>query len=370
MTKTKLHALAGLGQSIWLDDLRRSLITSGGLQDYVGQGLRGLTSNPSILEKAIAGSDDYDDDLRRLAREDKSPEEIYWALAIDDIQRAADVLRPVYDGTGGKDGYISLEVSPNLAHDTRATIDQARRLFATVQRPNVMIKVPATGQGLPAIETLTAEGLNVNVTLMFSLAQYDLVAAAFLSGLETRAEQADDLGQIASVASFFVSRIDVKVDQMLDELDTPQATELKGKIGIANAKMAYQRFKETFGSERWARLAARGARPQRVLYGSTSTKNPAYPDTLYPDNLIGPQTVNTLPPDTLAAFLHHGTVALTLERDLVAARAHLQALGTLGIDLDTVTRELLDEGLDKFARPFNSLLDVIARRKEQIRSAA
>lgn len=367
MHKTKLHALAGLGQAVWLDYIRRSLMTSGKLEEYVRMGLRGLTSNPAIFEKAISGSDDYEEDLQRLVEEDKSVEEIYEALAMDDIRRAADVLRPVYEADDpayaglnrGDDGYVSLEVSPALAHDTDATIAEARRLFQSVDRPNVMIKVPATAAGFPAIEQLIAEGVNVNVTLMFSLEQYDRVADAYMRGLERRLKQGEELRGVASVASFFVSRVDVKVDAMLDELDRPEAVELRGKIGIANAKMAYQRFTETLQSARWSRLAEEGARVQRVLFGSTSTKDPAYPDTLYADNLIGPQTVNTLPPDTIAAFLDHGAVAPTLTSDLIAARAHLDALGRLGIDLDKVTHELLDEGVKKFADPFNELLDAI-----------
>jgi transaldolase len=368
MKRTKLHQLAELGQSIWLDYIRRNLITSGDLQNYVEDGLRGVTSNPAIFEEAIAGSDDYDEALRRLAEMGRSPREVYEALAIDDIQRAADILRPVYDRATGGDGYISLEVSPHLAHETEGTIGDARHLFSRVDRPNVMIKVPATAEGMPAIERLTAEGINVNVTLMFSLGQYDDVSEAYISGLERRAKQGGDLSGIASVASFFVSRVDVKIDQMLDDIGTPAAQELRGKIGIANAKMAYQRFKETFRGERWEHLADRGARLQRVLYGSTSTKDPAYPDTLYADNLIGPHTVNTLPPSTIQAFLDHGTVALTLESDLDQARDQLDQLAQVGMDLDSVTQELLDEGVEKFARPFESLMDTLTEEIERIKS--
>ncbi len=365
---TKLHELAELGQAIWLDYIRRSFIEQGDLDELVEEGLRGVTSNPSIFEKAIAGSNDYDDALRRLSGSERPPEEIYETLAIQDIQMAADVLRPVYDETEGADGYVSLEVSPDLAHNTEGTIEEAHRLFAAVDRPNVMIKVPATVEGIPAIKTLIGEGINVNVTLMFSLDQYDAVSEAYISGLETLNANGCDLSEVASVASFFISRVDVRVDRMLDEIGTPAAQELKGTIGIANAKMAYQRFKETFSGERWERLADRGARLQRVLWASTSTKDPAYSDTLYPDKLIGPHTVNTLPPSTLNAFRDHGTVALTLETELLAERARLEKLADLGIDLDQVTDELLAEGVDKFARPFSDLMESIEEKIEELES--
>jgi len=363
---TKLHELADLGQAIWLDYIRRSFIKQGDLDDLVEDGLRGVTSNPSIFEKAIAGSNDYDEALRRLSSSTRSPHDIYEALAIEDIQMAADVLRPVYDETDGDDGYVSLEVSPDLAHDTEATIEEARRLFAAVDRPNVMIKVPATAEGIPAIEKLIGEGINVNVTLMFSLDQYDAVSEAYISGLEVLDANGGDLSEVASVASFFISRVDVKADGMLDEIGTPAAQELKGSIGIANAKMAYQRFKATFSGERWEVLEDKGARLQRVLWASTSTKDPAYSDTLYPDNLIGPHTVNTLPPSTLNAFRDHGTVALTVETELLAERARLEKLADLGIDLDQVTDELLEEGVEKFARPFSDLMESIQEKIEEL----
>jgi transaldolase/glucose-6-phosphate isomerase len=371
---TKLHQLAELGQAIWLDYIRRSFITAGDLDDLVAEGLRGVTSNPSIFEKAIAGSNDYDEDLRSLGDQNRPVEEIYEALAIEDIQMAADVLRPVYDRTDGADGYVSLEVSPDLAHETEGTIAEARRLWAALDRPNVMIKVPATAEGIPAIETLIGEGINVNVTLMFSLKQYDAVAEAYISGLETLDAKGDDpsrspsthsgrgVSDVASVASFFVSRVDVKVDRMLDEIGSPEARALKGKIGIANAKMAYQRFKAAFSGERWERLAYNGARLLRALWASTGTKDPTYPDTLYPDNLIGPHTVNTLPPATLNAFSDHGTVALTLEAGVDQAAEQIGQLAGLGIDLDQVTDELLAEGVEKFVRPFASLMDSIEEK--------
>jgi transaldolase/glucose-6-phosphate isomerase len=359
---TKLHQLAELGQAIWLDYIRRSFVSAGDLDELVRDGLRGVTSNPSIFEKAIAGSNDYDEDLRALSDEYRPVEEIYEALAIKDIQMAADVLRPAYDQTEGADGYVSLEVSPNLAYDTEGTVAEARRLWATLDRPNVMIKVPATAEGIPAIKTLIGEGINVNVTLMFSLEQYDAVAEAYLSGLELLEARDGDLGEVASVASFFVSRVDVKVDRMLDEIGSRKATGLKGKIGIANAKMANQRFRGTFSGDRWQRLLGKGARLQRVLWASTSTKDPTYPDTLYADNLIGPDTVNTLPPATLRAFRDHGTVSRTLDAKVDEAAAQIGQLAELGVDLGRVTDELLEEGVEKFARPFASLMNSIEEK--------
>ena len=360
---TKLHEAADLGQAIWLDYIRRSFITSGDLQALVDEGLRGVTSNPTIFEKAIAGSTDYDDVLQRLVDRGKTVEEIYQALTLDDIQRAADVLRPVYDQSTGADGYVSLEVSPDLAYDTEGTISEARRLFAALDRANVMIKVPATPAGIPAIETLIGEGINVNVTLIFSLAQYESVAEAYIAGLEKLATDGGDMSKVASVASFFVSRVDVAVDRALEEIGE---AALQGKIAIANSKVAYARFREILRGARWERLAAQGARPQRVLWASTSAKNPLYPDTLYVDSLIGPSTVNTVPPATLNAFRDHGTVALTLEAGLDEARAQLAALAGLGVDLDAITQELQDEGVAKFAQSFQSLMATIAEKQDRL----
>jgi len=367
---TKLHQLAKLGQAIWFDYIRRSFITSGDLQALIDEGLRGVTSNPSIFEKAIAGSTDYDDALYRLVEEGKTVEEIYEALTLEDIQRAADLLRPVYDETDGADGYVSLEVSPNLAYDTEGTIAEARRLFAALARPNVMIKVPATPDGIPAIETLIGDGINVNVTLIFSLAHYEAVAKAYMAGLEKLAANGGDLSKVASVASFFISRVDAAVDRQLDELtrqsSIPNIQSLQGKIAIANAKAAYARFRQVFSGPRWERLAARGARVQRPLWASTGTKNPLYPDTLYVDGLIGPDTVSTVPPATLNAFRDHGTVALTLEAGLDEARAQLAHLAEVGVHLDAVTQQLQDEGVAKFAKSFEALMDSIAEKREQL----
>ena len=360
---TKLHELAELGQAIWLDYISRSLIASGELQKLVGQGLRGITSNPSIFEKAIAGSADYDEDLNRLVSDGRSVPEIYEDLAMADIRSAADVLRPVYEKSGGADGYVSLEVNPALAHDTEATIAEARRLFASLERPNVMIKVPATPAGILAVETLIGDGVNVNVTLMFSLDQYEAVTAAYIAGLEKLASSGGDVGRVASVASFFISRVDSAVAAALESTDN---VDLQGKIAIDNAKNVYVRFREIFRGERWQKLAAQSARVQRPLWASTSTKNPAYPDTLYVDNLIGSDTVNTLPPATLEAFLDHGHVAPTVETDLDGIRTRLSKLAELGIDLDAITKKVLDEGVAAFAKSFEGLMAGIAEKRKRL----
>jgi transaldolase len=360
---TKLHELADLGQAIWLDNISRSLIASGELQELVDQGLRGVTSNPSIFAKAIAGSADYDEDLHRLVSEGRSVAEIYEDLAMADIRSAADVLRPVYEKTGGADGYVSLEVNPALAHETEATIAEARRLFASLERPNVMIKVPATPAGIPAVETLIGDGVNVNITLMFSLDQYEAVTAAYIAGLEKLASSDGDVGRVASVASFFISRVDSAVDAALESTGN---MDLQGKIAIDNAKRVYVRFRQTFSGERWQKLAAQSARVQRPLWASTSTKNPAYPDTLYVDNLIGSDTVNTLPQATLEAVLDHGHVAPTVETDLDGIRTRLSKLAELGIDLDAVTKKVLDEGVAAFAKSFEGLMASVAEKRRRL----
>ncbi len=366
MAGTKINELNELGQSVWLDFIQRSLIQSGDLLDYVEKGLSGVTSNPAIFEKAISGGSEYDSQMEKLAQEGKSPQEIYEALTVEDARQAADVLFPIFEKTGGQDGFFSLEVEPHLAHDKQGTVIAAQRLFKAVDRPNIMIKVPATEEGYQATQQLIEEGININITLMFSLSQYERVAEAYVAGMEKRLAEAYDVKHIASVASFFVSRVDTKVDKLLDKIGTPDAKALKGKIGIANAKMAYQRFKEIFHSERWSHLAERGAHVQRVLYGSTGTKNPDYPDVMYVNSLIGPDTINTIPPETLAAFLDHGTAVLTIENDLDEARAQLDQLANLGIKLDDVTRELLDEGVQNFVKPYDSLLHVIAEKSAEL----
>jgi transaldolase/glucose-6-phosphate isomerase len=361
----KLSDLAELGQAVWLDYIRRSFIASGDLQALIVDGLTGVTSNPTIFEKAIAGSADYDEALHKLVDAGKDANEIYEALVLEDIQQAADLLRPAYQRTQGADGYVSLEASPALAHDTEGTISEARYLFGALARPNVMIKVPATPAGIPAIETLIGEGINVNVTLMFSLAQYEAVAEAYIAGLEKLAAAGGDVSQVASVASFFVSRVDTAVDRALDEMGQ---SESQGKIAIANAKAAYSRFRETFSGPRWERLASLGARVQRPLWASTSTKNPLYPDTLYVDSLIGPDTVNTLPPATLQAFLLHGQVAATLGADMDEAHAQLERLAEIGVDLDGITQQLLDDGVTAFARSFETLMASIRDKCEKLRT--
>jgi transaldolase/glucose-6-phosphate isomerase len=360
---TELHELTELGQSIWYDNIRRALLDHGDLQALVEAGVTGVTSNPSIFEKAIAGSADYDEALDEMVPKGRSEAELYEALVIEDIQRAADILRPVYDETDGVDGYVSLEVNPTLADDTEGTIDEARRLFSFLDRPNVMIKVPATPEGIPAIEALIGEGINVNVTLMFSMAHYDAVAGAYIAGLEKLLAAGGDPSKVASVASFFVSRVDSAVDGALGDIGHDG---LQGKIAIANAQVAYARFREVFAGERWERLAAHGARVQRPLWASTSTKNPLYPDTLYVDALIGPDTVNTVPPSTLNAFLDHGTVAPTLESGLEEARGQLERLAKLSIDLDAITQQLQDDGVAAFAKSFESLIASIAVKREQL----
>ena len=350
---TKLHELSELGQSVWLDNISRSLTAGGRLAELVEEGVRGVTSNPSIFEKAISGSPDYDDDLRGLARAGKTTEEIYEELVLGDIRRAADILLPLYEESSGGDGYVSLEVSPTLASDREGTVADGLRLFFALERPNIMIKVPATPAGFDAIEDLIAAGVNVNATLIFSLAQYQAVAGAYLKGLERLREAGGDVGRIASVASFFISRIDTAVDRELEKLGE---RELQGKIAVASGKSAYSLFGEIFSGERWERLAASGARKQRPLWASTSTKNPAYPDTLYVDSLIGPDTVNTIPPATLEAFLDHGRAELTIEDGLAEAQSQLSRLAEAGVDLEEINRKLLQDGVAAFTQAFEVLL--------------
>jgi transaldolase len=369
---SKLIELEKMGQSIWLDYIKRSLLTTGELKQLVDQGLRGVTSNPAIFEKAIAGSNDYDDDLKQLVKADHSIEQIYEALAIEDITLATDTLRGVYDSTNGKDGHVSLEVSPELAYETDKTIAEAKRLFETVNRPNVMIKVPATKEGLPAIAELIGCGVNVNVTLIFSLQNYKAVAEAYQTGLERLVETGPSVkgghavDRVASVASFFVSRVDTAVDKELERIGN---NDLQGKIAVANSKLAYAEYKHIIRQPRWQQLAAKGARVQRVLWASTSTKNPAYPDNLYVDELIGPDTVNTLPPATLDSFIDHGRVAETLTQGLDQAKDQVARLADLGIDLDAVTEKLQDDGVVAFAKPFAKLLESIAEKCKQLKAA-
>lgn len=366
MTKTKLHTLADVRQSVWLDYIDRLLITSGGLANYVHRGLRGVTSNPTIFQKAITESEEYDTRIRELVSEGRSAEEIYEQLLIEDAQMAADTLRPVFDETEGKDGYFSLEVNPHLAHDKKRTVNEAVWFFGMVDRPNVMIKVPATPEGIEAFRELTEEGININVTLIFSTEQYDQVAEAYISALENRAAKVYNIRQIASVASIFVSRLDTKIDNMLNAYKTPKADALKGEIAIANAKLAYQHFKTAFQSDRWQHLDDKGANVQRVLYGSVGTKNPDYPDVKYMEGLIAPNTVITTPPKTLEMFQDHGVVALTLEENPEKMVEQLKDLAELGIDLDDVTKQLLDEGVKAFAESYDLSIAVVSEKKAEL----
>lgn len=363
---TRLTELQAHGQSIWYDNIRRALLDSGELKALLDAGVTGVTSNPSIFEKAIAGSADYDKAIAALPAA-LDEEAVFEHLALEDIGRAADLLRPVWDETKGVDGYVSLEVSPALAHDTDKTVAAGLRLFRALGRPNVMIKVPATAEGMPAITRLLAEGVNVNVTLIFGLARYEQVLTAWLEGLERLVSNGGDPSRVASVASFFVSRVDAKVDAALESRGH---RDLQGTIAIANARMAYARFRTLLATPRWQALAAKGAQPQRLLWASTSTKNPDYSDTMYVDELIGNRTVNTVPPATLDLFLDHGTVNDTLGIGLDDARERLGRLAELGINLDALTEELLQEGVESFAASFVSLRESIARKRKSLSTDA
>jgi transaldolase/transaldolase/glucose-6-phosphate isomerase len=350
-----LVRLGELGQSPWYDYITRDLVTAGELARLIAEdGLRGMTSNPTIFEKAIAGSRLYDEEIRTLTDSGRSAQEIFEHLAIADVRAACDAFGGVYEATGGADGLVSLEVSPALAHDTAATIHEAERLWRSLARPNAMIKIPGTSAGLPAIAHCIAEGISVNVTLLFSVERYGEVIEAFLDGLERRLAAGQPLRPIASVASFFVSRVDGKVDPLLDRLGGAQL--LRGRIAIANACEAYRLFEWSTGTPRWERLARAGARPQRPLWASTSTKDPRYPDVHYVEALVAPRTVNTLPPETFAAYRDHGRPAVRIQDGVAAAPAQLKALADLGIDLATITRELEADGVAKFAASYESLL--------------
>lgn len=362
-----LCQLRDTGQAIWLDYIRRDLLAGELARLIAEDGVTGVTSNPAIFQKAIGESDLYDDELSALLSErpELTAAELFEAIAVTDIRRAADLLAEVHAATDGADGFVSLEVSPHLARDTAATVEEARRLWRRVDRPNLMIKVPATDEGIPAVETLLSEGINVNITLMFSQRDYEAVAQAFLRGA-ARAPRGD---RLASVASFFVSRVDSKLDPQLAALGSPAAAALAGTIGIANSKLAYRRFQELFEGEAFAILARRGVRPQRVLWASTSTKNPAYRDVLYVEELIGPHTVDTLPPETLAAFRDHGRVRPSLGEDIEGARYCLAALAGIGIDFDRVTAELQQEGVAKFVEPYDRLLATLEAKRASLLAA-
>jgi len=366
-TKNPLKSLLDYGQSVWLDYIRRTLLTSGELSHLIeSDGLRGMTSNPAIFEKAIAGSSDYETTLAELAAKDLDAKSIYEQLAIKDIQDAADALRTVYDSSKRRDGYVSLEVSPNLANDTNGTLEEARRLWKSVARENVMIKVPATPAGVPAVEQLISEGININVTLLFHIEAYRSVALAYINGLEKYSAKGGDLSKVASVASFFISRIDTLVDSMItaklknaDAKTSAQLNSIAGKIAIANGKLTYQLYKELFGSARWKALAAMNAQTQRVLWASTGTKNPKYSDVLYVEELIGPETVNTIPPATYDAFRDHGKLRASLEEDIVAAHDQMETMAKVGLDMKAVTDQLLVEGVKLFEDAFVKLLGAV-----------
>jgi transaldolase len=360
-----LLRLGELGQSVWYDYITRDLLASGELARLIAaDGLRGMTSNPTIFDKAVAGSRLYDADIRRLADKGASAGEIFEALAVADVRAACDAFLPLYQRAGGGDGLVSLEVSPTLAHDADATVQEADRLWSTLGRPNAMIKIPGTRAGLSAITRCIGAGINVNVTLLFSVERYGEVIEGFLTGMEHRLERNLPIGSVVSVASFFVSRVDGKIDPLLDQ--TAGGAPLRGKAAIANAGMAYRLFEETLSQQRWRRLAQSGAQPQRPLWASTSTKDPRYPDTYYVEALVAPQTVNTLPPETLEAYRDHGKPEVRIHEGMAAAPAQLEALARVGIDLARVTQELEVEGVEKFAASYRSLLAAIDAKIGQL----
>jgi transaldolase len=368
MGDSRLHRLPAHGQSVWIDFLSRNMLRKGELERMMREdAVVGVTSNPTIFQKAISDGDAYDEQLRDVLREERDPKEIFIRLAAKDVGDACDLLRRVWDEGGGQDGYVSIEVDPNLAADTQGTIAEAQRLHELIDRPNLFVKIPATKEGLPAIEEMIARGRSINVTLIFSLERYAEVADAYIRGLERLVESGGDPGTVASVASFFVSRVDTEADKRLDEVGGHD--ELKGTLAVANAKLAYQRFKEIFAGARWEALAARGASAQRCLWASTSTKNPAYRDVMYVEELIGPKTVNTMPEETIAAFQDHGKVELTLERNLADARRTLERFAGAGIDYDDVTDTLEREGVQKFADSFAELIDGIQAKSGELVAA-
>ena len=363
MAESRLHELSELGQSVWIDSLSREWLETGELTRLIEEdAVVGVTSNPTIFQKAMAEGDRYDDQLRELNGE-QDLKEVFLQLAASDIERACDLLRTVWDAGKGQDGYVSMEVDPDLAYETEATIEQAQRFHDWIDRPNLYVKIPATEPGLPAIEEMVARGRNINVTLIFGLERYAAVAEAYVRGLERLVEGGGDPSKVASVASFFVSRVDTEADKRLDEAGRP---ELKGKLAVANAKLAYRRFKEIFSGSRWDALESKGATAQRCLWASTSTKNPEYRDVLYVEELVGPRTVNTMPKETIEAFQDHGEVALTLEEGLDEARAVFDRLAEAGVDYDDVTDTLEREGVEKFSDSFRELIAGIEQKRKQL----
>jgi transaldolase len=368
MGASRLHRLAEYGQSVWIDFLSRDMLRSGELERRMrDDAVVGVTSNPTIFQKAISSGGAYDEQLREVLEEERDPKEIFLRVAIKDVEDALDLLRPVWDKGSGQDGYVSLEVDPNLASDTAGTIEEAQRLHETIDRPNLFVKIPATKAGLPAIEEMIARGRSINVTLIFSLERYAEVAEAYIRGLELLVESGRDPGTVASVASFFVSRVDTETDRRLDEIGGHD--ELKGKLAIANAKLAYQRYKEIFAGDRWEALSSRGATTQRCLWASTSTKNPAYRDVMYVEELIGPRTVNTMPDETIEAFQDHGEVAPTLEQWIDEAKHVFEQIQQAGVDYADVTDTLEREGVEKFADSFAELLEGIRAKSGELAAA-
>jgi transaldolase len=364
---TRLSQLSEQGQSPWIDYLSRDLLRSGELAALVRDGIQGVTSNPTIFQAAIVGSDSYDEQLRQLAHTETDAKEVFVSLAVEDVREACEVLGEVSEGASTTKGWVSLEVDPNLAYDTTATIEEARRLHKMVGRKNLFVKIPGTEPGLVAIEETIASGIPVNVTLLFSLERHRAAAEAYVRGLRRLHEDGGDLGSVASVASFFVSRVDTEADRRLEELGGHD--ELKGKLAIANAKLAYETYKLLFSGDDWRELAAAGASPQWCLWASTSTKNPAYRDVLYVEQLIGPDTINTMPRETIEAFKNHGEVTHTLERDIDEARRTLERFAQAGIDYDDVVAVLEREGVEKFAESFRKLLDAVGGKREELVAA-
>jgi transaldolase len=367
-TRTPLERLSALGQSVWVDFLSRESIRGGHLQELIDEySVVGATSNPSIFEKAMSSGDAYDEQIHELAAKDADVEEIFWALAEQDIRDACDLFRPVWDGGGARDGYVSLEVDPRLAYDTLSTFREAIRIHESVDRPNLMVKIPATKPGLAAIEDVIAKGRSINVTLIFSLRRYAEVAESYIRGIERLVAEGGDPRKVASVASFFVSRIDTEADRRLEEVGAPK--ELQGKLAIANAKLAYAHYLEAFSGPRWDFLVGKGATPQRVLWASTSVKNPAYPDTMYVEELIGSDTVNTMPEETIKAYQDHGDPQPRLQSGLDEAKAVLEKLARAGVDYDDVTETLAREGVEKFADSFDQLMQSLREKQQALAPA-
>jgi transaldolase len=368
LSETNLQRLCKeQGQSPWLDNLKRGYITSGELKQRVENGIRGITSNPTIFAKAIEGGDDYDEQFRSLVQKHTSVDDAYWDLVIDDIQHALQILRPVHDQSGGEDGFVSIEVAPGLARDIDGTITAARDLHERIDQPNLYVKIPATAEGVPAIRQMVSEGRNINITLIFSLSRYDEVIEAYLSGLEA---YDGDLSKVHSVASFFVSRVDTEVDRRLEAIGTDEALELRGQAAVAQAKLAYQLFRQRFEGGRWEELKARGANLQRPLWASTSTKNPTYSDLLYVDTLIGPDTVNTLPEQTIAAFEDHGTIARTVDEGMHVAEGVYESLERIGIDMEDVARVLEEEGVASFSKSFDELIGALEQKSAELSASS